>query len=272
MKRRVFVKSLAGVAALPVGLRLLRTSGQEATPDETAGIPPVLWRLVSIDTDDSSQTPSDPRLFTVQFFADGNVGLKADCNVGSGRYTLDGETFAVTDIISTLAFCGDDSLDQDFLAALQAATSWSISSDPGDILSLHLDQDGGRMQFEPALQGVVWEWQEFLGGDGGTIVPDAPERYQIEFFDDLRVQVKADCNTGRGSATVNGSEIDLTVAMTRKQCAEDSYFDDYFRILDEAVEYVIQNGMLYLNLPMDSGGGRFRAIAPDFGDAATPVA
>jgi heat shock protein HslJ len=276
VKRRAILKSIPGLAALGILGTKAVTLAQDSTPvDGTpavgTGIPPIRWNLASIDTTDDSLVPDDPSLFTVQFFPEGNIGIKADCNVGGGGYSINGESITIGDMFTTLAFCGDESIDQDFTAALMDASTWSISNDPGDLLALGLNTDGASISFKPALQGVVWQWVEFVGGDGSVITSAAPERYTLEFMDDWSVQAQLDCNSGRGSATVDGSSIDLLVATTKKMCADDSQFDDFFRVLDEAVEWIISGGDLYLNLPMDSGGARFVAIPPTFGEEATPT-
>lgn len=275
MKRRTLLQSATALAAFGAFAKLEPGVAQDATPDSatpetTTGIPPIRWALASIDSGEDSLVPDNANNFTLQFGPDGRVGIKADCNAAGGSYELEGESIAITDVFSTMAFCGDDSLDQDFLAAIQTATTFSISRDPGDQLALNLDTDGSRVLLNPTLPGVVWEWQEFLGGDGTTITPNAPERYTIEFLEDGSVQVVADCNTGRGDAVLDGSAIDLTVATTKKMCADDSFFNDYMRVLDEASEWIIAGGDLYLNLPLDSGGARFKAIYMSPDDAATP--
>lgn len=274
MKRRTIVQAVPGLAALGLIGGAAAVRAQDATPDSTpdapAVIPPIRWNLSSIDAGDDSQTPEDPTRFSLQFFSDGHVSMTADCNVGGGSYSIDGENITIENLFTTLAFCGDDSLDQAFTTAIQTATTWSISNDPGDLLSLNTGDDGSGVRMDPALQGVVWQWQEFLGGDDSVITPDDPGRYTIEFMDDWSVQVVADCNNGNGSAAVDGSSIDLVIGMTRKMCAEDSFFDDYVRILDEAVEWLVSGGELYLNLPMDGGGARFAPV-PYAYDEATPA-
>lgn len=277
MKRRTVLQGVPALATFGYFARGTSSHAQDATPEAgtpstTSAIPHIKWMLASIDSADDSITPSDPALFTIQFFPDGRVGIKADCNVGGGSYVIDGENLTFEGLFTTLAFCGDESLDQQFMASLLEVKTWSISKDPGDQLALNLDADGARMLFNPALQGVVWQWQEFLGGDGSVIAPEHPDRYTIEFFDDLSLHVRADCNSGRGSATVDGSQIDILFGMTKKMCEEGSLFNEYIRYLDEAVEYVIADGMLFLNLPMDGGGARFAPVPTGDEDLATPAA
>lgn len=276
MKRRALLQSATALAAISAiqsmqAGRAQDSTPQPGTPDSVAGIPPIRWTLVSIDADEETLVPIDPNSFTMQFGLNGRVGIQADCNSAVGTYAIEGDAFSITDVFTTLAMCSEDSVDQEFIAAIQAATTFSISRDPGDQLALNLDEDGARVLLNPSLVGVVWEWQEFLSGDGTTITPNAPERYTLEFFDDDRVLVRADCNSGRGEVVLDGSAIDLTVATTKKMCAKDSSFNDFVRVLGEASEWLIVEGDLYLNLPMDAGGARFKAIPPLIDEGATPL-
>jgi len=273
MNRRSIVQALVigtGLAAVPSAF--VRAQG-EATPDPASRIPPIRWRLTSIDTDDSAVMPDQLSQYWVQFIDEGTVFVRADCNSGSGRYKVDGNSLTISDIIMTLAFCGDDSIDQDLLGALMSATAWSISADASDELALTIGDDGAIATFAAALPGVVWEWEQFAGGNDSIVTPTTTERYTLEFADDDSIQVVADCNTGNGSATIDGSQIELAVATTRVACGADSSSDVFLRLLDEASSFVIRDGRLHLALPMDAGIATFRAVGLKVsGGVATPEA
>jgi heat shock protein HslJ len=49
--------------------------------------------------------PDDPSRFTVEFKADGSLGLRADCNVCGGSYTLSGGTLTSGPLVCTLVAC-----------------------------------------------------------------------------------------------------------------------------------------------------------------------
>ena len=271
LRRRSILKAFTSVIGLS-GLGLgSRARGQEGTPDGASGIPPVRWNLASIDARDDSLIPDDPTRYTVQFLDVGLVYIGADCNTVSGRYTIDGESIAITDIVSTLVMCSEDSLDQEFLAGLQAATSFAINSDSSDQLALETGPDGHQMLFDASLVGVTWQWEAFAGEE--TTAPDDPALYWLEFSDDGSLHVRADCNNGRGDARIDGDQIALTVATTRKACAEGSRYDDFMRILNGATSFYIRNGMLYLTTANGSGDALFRALPPDLPqDIPTPDA
>jgi heat shock protein HslJ len=176
---------------------------------------------------------------------------------------VDGDSIAITDIISTLVMCNPDSIDQEFLSALSATASYSISSDGSDQLVLAIGDDGESVVLSAALTGVVWQWERFAAGNDATIEPKTPDRYTLEFLDDGSIHVVADCNIGGGRAAIDGNQLDLKVTMTKVACGEDSCSDDFTRILDEATSYVIQDGRLHLALPMDAGIATFRAVVPE---------
>jgi heat shock protein HslJ len=121
------------------------------------------------------------------------------------------------------------------------------------------------------LPGAVWRWSEFQSGDGTVVTASDPNQYSVEFLDDGTVRVQADCNTGFGPYTVDGSGVDLTVASTKVACPEGSQSTDFLRYLDDAVSYVIKDGRLWLSLMADAGIAVFDP-APPPSNEATPVA
>ena len=83
-----------------------------------------------------------------------------------------------------------------------------------------------------ALTGVVWQWTEFTDPVQGMISVDNPELYTTEFLPDGSVNVQADCNSGRGNYTADGSNITISeLAMTRALCTPDSLSDDFVNYL-----------------------------------------
>ena len=49
--------------------------------------------------------PEDPSRFTVEFKADGQLGVRADCNVCGGSYTLNDGTLTSGPLVCTLVAC-----------------------------------------------------------------------------------------------------------------------------------------------------------------------
>jgi heat shock protein HslJ len=202
---------------------------------------------------------------------DGRVAIKADCNRARGTYSIDAPSITFSELASTRAACGPDSISDRFLTNLGYVVGFVRTGELNDQLILEMMADGGQLTFDPALTGVVWEWIEFQGGDGSLVRADDPSRYTIEFLDDGSVAVVADCNQGGGDANVDGTSIDLTVATTLIGCPEESQASEFLRYLDEAVSFVFRDGRLALSLPMDAGIAFFRPTVPP-SPPATPEA
>jgi heat shock protein HslJ len=95
------------------------------------------------DTDESA-TVSNPENYTIQFKEDGTFTGQADCNSISGTYSRE-NGFTITLEPTTLAFCGEDSLDLMYLDLLSNV----VAGGPDGLGDLALETAGGerRMQF-----------------------------------------------------------------------------------------------------------------------------
>ncbi|MGF1457972.1 MAG: META domain-containing protein [Leptolyngbyaceae cyanobacterium] len=103
-----------------------------------------VWQLEEIIyNNDTMATPESPEDYTIQFFEDNTLGIKADCNVGGGEYNLDGNDF-ITLGPFTLAFCGPDSIDDEFRQGLEDAVNYFFRD--GD-LYMDMFADAGTMKF-----------------------------------------------------------------------------------------------------------------------------
>jgi heat shock protein HslJ len=92
--------ALVSLAALPV----LSCSDGVTGPSDLAG---GVWRLQSMRLSGaaSSFVPDDPARFTVEFKADGQIGVRADCNSCGGMFSLSGVQLSVPSMACTLALC-----------------------------------------------------------------------------------------------------------------------------------------------------------------------
>gem|GEM_PF-1371111 len=270
---------LAAVAAFAASLALpLAATAQEATPvppANAASPEPVVWQLQLLSGAEGDLLP-EGRDYTLQFLPDGELLAQVDCNRGRGTWTATDAGIDIGPIATTRMACPPGSIDRQFLEAADAATAWTYADD-----ALVLSGDtGATMTFAPALQGVTWVWQGFQGMDGTVVSPPDPADYTLAFLADDRLAVKADCNRGAGTWTVNGAEIDLTIdALTRAACPETSLSPVFVRDVDEVSSFVFRDGRLYLALPVDSGIHEFAARydqparpADEAAPAATPEA
>jgi heat shock protein HslJ len=104
------------------------TSSSEAVPATISNVP-------------------DPENYTLTFASDVTFSGKADCNQIAGTYTVDGSDLTIAVGPSTLAFCGEDSLDAIYVASLGKVATYAIS---GDELTLTFADDAGTMTFTKA--------------------------------------------------------------------------------------------------------------------------
>jgi heat shock protein HslJ len=97
--------------------------------------------------DDSVIEVNDPSRYTLLLKEDGTYAVRADCNTGSGAYTLKGSSLTLEPGPMTLAACPEDSLDARFVRDLGYVRSFVTD---GDRLFLNLMADAGNMVFRPA--------------------------------------------------------------------------------------------------------------------------
>jgi heat shock protein HslJ len=276
---RTSVRSLPAGRALTLALLALVAGGMLAptagawsnsTPTPAPTLTPVVWQWTALELADGTvETPDDPAKYTIQFLPDGTYLIRADCNQGSGTYSVDGTNLTIEPAITTLIGCPPGSLDSVYLQRLGEVVSFAY--DEAELV-LALGDNAGVLRFAPALTGVVWEWQRFEGGDGSEVVPDDPSRYTIRFMEDGTVAVQADCNSGSGRYVVDGDRLEIDeLATTLIGCPPGSLGTDYLRYLDEAVSHVFREGKLYLALPADAGIAEFAATVAEE-TTATPEA
>jgi heat shock protein HslJ len=104
------------------------------------------------------------------------------------------------------------------------------------------------------LTSYVWELLELQTGD----MPDDPTRYTMQFMEDGRVVVGADCNTALGVYTPDASgTLTITMgAMTLVLCPEGSLSDQFVQELGQVESFAFtENGELLL---IETAGGALR--------------
>ena len=102
-----------------LGLVMLVACAPQAEPETGDSITGIVWNwqtLTEQSTGDSMRV-DNPENYTIIFNADGTVEGKADCNSYSGTYSQEGG-FTINVQNSTMAFCGETSLDQQYLTLL----------------------------------------------------------------------------------------------------------------------------------------------------------
>jgi len=130
------------VAGGPVDI--FRKAGSEA---EDSGIVSAIWYWEAFQdmAEINDIIVSDPTKYTLSFNPDGMASIQADCNQVSWTYELDGSSLTFNTLgPSTLAFCGEESLDQQYLALLGETVTYVTE---GGKLFLNLILDSGNMVF-----------------------------------------------------------------------------------------------------------------------------
>ncbi|MGD8804742.1 MAG: META domain-containing protein [Chloroflexota bacterium] len=245
------VGDLSAEADQPVG------PGPEEAMSNIVGVT-WLWQAFQDQAQENDIVVLDPEKYSLTLQDDGTAAIQADCNRVNWSYTLEAGnlTFNTTGP-STLAFCGEDSLDQQFLTLLGNAVTFVVSD--GDLV-LNLMADAGNMVFAaPSLTGAIWQWENFVTPVG--IIEDvAPGQYTLRFNDDGTVNIKADCNQAGGTFTNDetGFAIDLGPT-TLAECGPDSLSDDFLSALRAAAVPFFLDGKLYIDLFADGGTMRFGA-------------
>ena len=168
----------------------------------------------------------------------------------------------MSDIVTTDVACAEGSISDEFLKDLGSVVSYIHSTDPSDSLALSMVADGGILQFRPSLTGVVWQWTDFNGSDGTVGRSADPSRYTVEFLPEGDVQVVADCNSGSGTAAIDGDKLQLAVSTFRVGCGASSQSDQFLGYLDSAESFMITSGTLVLTLADGVGTVTFEPVIP----------
>lgn len=102
------------------------------------------WELLAFELKDGSTIAvSNPERYTLTFQGDGRVGLGADCNRCSGQNWMDGEgSLSFSAMACTRAYCGPESLFDEYVSAVQTATSYERRG-----TELRITYAGGNLRF-----------------------------------------------------------------------------------------------------------------------------
>ncbi len=103
------------------------------------------WTSLTNQTTGETTTVTNPENYTITFNSDGTLNGKADCNTFNGTYTQE-NGFSITLGATTMAYCGDASLDQQYLGLLGSVAAGG----PDGAGNLALENAGGeqRMLFK----------------------------------------------------------------------------------------------------------------------------
>jgi heat shock protein HslJ len=193
-------------------------------PPLGAALTGTTWEWLSLTDPLEVTEVSDPSLYTILFNADGSANIKADCNNVVATYTVEDGSISITLGPSTLAACGPESLDQQYLGGLENAVIYFFEE--GDLF-LDLFADGGTMRFRPAQPAQPVE----DGGSAPAPNPDLP----VESAQGIQFQLTSFGPAGAEQPVLPGTEITATFSET--EVAGSAGCNDYTGALTPVDDY-----------------------------------
>lgn len=144
-----FLVAVVVIAAIAVGAYIWTRWPAEpelSPPVSAESIVDTTWQWIQlIETEPAAQSVvPDPENYTLVFRPDGLYEVKADCNLGSGAYTVDGSSLTLGVMAMTMAECGPESLYDQYVGSLGNVASFGME---GGRLVLNLKDEAGRMVF-----------------------------------------------------------------------------------------------------------------------------
>jgi heat shock protein HslJ len=114
-----------------------------ATATPSNAITSIVWQWTSVTNQTTKETTevAKPQDYTITFRDDGTLSGKADCNNFTGVYSQE-NGFSIKLGATTMAACGNDSLDQQYLQLLGAIAAGG----PDGAGNLALETAGGEQR------------------------------------------------------------------------------------------------------------------------------
>ena len=112
-----------------------------------------------------------------------------------------------------------------------------------------------------SVSDKIWMWQETILDGEISMQPTDQNAFTLTFQPDGKLNLTTDCNGGMGSYELDAHSIAITEIATTKMHCENSQEQVFLQHISEVDAYTIDQGELYLLLPMDSGTMIFTATA-----------
>jgi heat shock protein HslJ len=215
-----------------------------------------VWKLTAIEKNNSGGkidtlvVPSD-QSFTVVFTASGVSG-RADCNIYSGSYST-ADNQAVTISLPTLSSsCGSNSIDTQYLTALEAARAYSVSASALKIVydegTLHfiLHTEQSTLTIED-VYGVEWKLEALEEADGEKIFPSVADPITLTLGRNGVCGGAVECNKygGEYESTV-GKNVTFSNLLAVVNCVNTTIGQRYLRDIVTMTSYEISETVLRL--------------------------
>lgn len=174
-----------------------------------ASISDKVWELQSLN-EENIKAPSQ---YTLLVTEDGVV-LKADCNTVQANLTLN--PFDIETTTSTKVMCPPESLDSEYLEALNAATMMSVEN--GELI---IQSTEGQLRFAPPrIDGIEWTLTRVVG-IAMMFEFDDSVAYTLH-INDTEASMQFACNSGGGTVDFDGGVLRFTgVISTLMACSDD---------------------------------------------------
>jgi len=130
---------------LVIAFVIVPNSSKGACTDKDSSLIGTVWRWqCSLYNNNTESVPPDPDRYTLMLQPDGQINIRADCNMGGGTYTLDGKKISITITHTTRAACPPESLEQPYISDLNGVAGWFFKERD---LYLDIKYDTGTMKF-----------------------------------------------------------------------------------------------------------------------------
>ncbi len=215
------------------------------------------WQLTEYGAEGSMTNASGE--VTLVFGPGDTVGGNSGCNSYSGTYTLDGETFSVSNVASTMMACIDNDLmtqEGAFTGALTTATGLTIDGD-----TLTITYPDGMLRFTrqgavaaSPLEGTIWNLESFVTGTGDSATASsvvAGSMITAEWANGS-VHGNAGCNQYSANYTLGGETLEVGAVVATRMACEGPVMEQettFINALDAATRLEIVNGNLVVTYP-----------------------
>jgi putative lipoprotein len=132
---------------------------------------------------------------------------------------------------------------------------------PEDVVDQTADEQ--VVAADARLIGARWQWVR-------TVTPvelievSEPARYTLLLHPGGQAELQFDCNAGSGEYEIIAHQLSFgPLAATRMACPPDSQDAVFMKQLGQVTTYFVNDGILYLEMPMDSGTMRFEPAAAE---------
>ena len=217
------------------------------------------WRLLAFGAAGGKPTAALSDVAVTAFFSgSGALTGSAGCNTYQASYTTNKDSLTIKQPSSTLKACdspaGVMEQEQRYLAGLPSVATFTVA---GPTLQL-FNRDGAVFAIyqakppsqEVPLVGTSWYLQDFKTDTGALVAVTNPRDYTLAFAPDGHMTIRADCNSGTGSYSVDGGNISIKVLeMSQATCNPSSLWQQYLNALTQATTYQQTSGTLTFNVP-----------------------